>query len=394
MKPAYLAPLILIFIAGCVGASTFGMNEDVYQRTLASLKDRMVSLEVNKIDFTGSPGETGKQKAELLQQQPRLHQVLKDLLSLSRVKKGDPEKVKLTLQKYFPSLQKELQAFAEYSPYSEDDVYSFAGAHFAIGSCTILLRSGRHPLLARNYDWAPTLVDGILAAHKGMSTRFASLSMTASIFGAYSGINEKGLSIAIAGISSNRNYHNPGGLSIPVIVRGVLERAADVDSAVRILKQVPHTTPVNYALADKSGNIAVVEVSPPKVVVRKDHSSKGFLTAANHFQSLDNKEEGVSVMPNSKRRVKAVEGFQACNPDAGFRDVLNFMGRVKNGPAMENYSLMMGTLWSIVYLPQSCKMIIRVGLKGEPFMAGFSERAPLKIKGTIKDRPPELKDYF
>jgi len=62
MKPAYLAPLILIFIAGCVGASTFGMNEDVYQRTLASLKDRMVSLEVNKIDFTGSPGKPENRK--------------------------------------------------------------------------------------------------------------------------------------------------------------------------------------------------------------------------------------------------------------------------------------------------------------------------------------------
>jgi predicted choloylglycine hydrolase len=393
-KLGYFAPLILIFVAGCVGASTFGMKKDVYQRTLASLKNNSVALEVNKVDFTGSAREIGKQKAELLLRRPEIDQVLKDMLSLARVELGEPEKVKTSLRRYFPNLQTELQSFAEHGPYSEDDVYSFAGSHFAIGSCTILLRSGNRPLLARNFDWTPTLVDNILARHEGFDDRFASLSMMASLFGAYSGINEKGLAISIAGINSNRKYYNPGGLSIPIIVRGLLEEAADVDSAVEIIKQVPHTTPANYALGDKSGSIAVVEVSPPKVVVRKEHSPQGFLTAANHFQSLDNGAEGVRVMPNSERRQETVERFQANNPDVDAKDVLGFMGRVENGPAMENYALMMGTLWSIIYLPQTEEMHIRIGLNGEPFILGVSETAPLTMTGTITDRPPKISDYL
>ena len=128
--------------------------------------------------------------------------------------------------------------------------------------------------------------------------------------------------------------------------------------------------------------------------MRKDHSSQGFLTAANHFQSLNNEEEDVRIMPNSKRRIKAVERFQTSNPDANIKDVLSFMGQVKNGPAMENYSLMMGTLWSIIYLPQTGEMLIRIGLKGKPFIAGIPERAPLTITGTIKDRPHEISDYL
>ena len=99
-------------------------------------------------------------------------------------------------------------------------------------------------------------------------------------------------------------------------------------------------------------------------------------------------------MPNSERRIQAVERFQTNNPDANFKDVLSFMGQVKNGPAMENYSLMMGTLWSIIYLPQTGEMLIRIGLKVKPFIVEVSKTEPLTITGTIKDRPSEISDYF
>lgn len=394
MKYCYLASMILLSFTGCVGASTFGLSEDVYRRTLASLKNKQLSLKVTKINFRGSPEEIGKQKAALLSLQPALARVLHDTLSFSRIQLGEPEITRNTMRRYFPDLYRELLTFAGNSAYSEDEVFSFAGSHFAIGGCTILIRSGDHPLLARNYDWSPTLTDGILASHEGLNHRIASLSMTASVFGALSGINEKGLAIAITGINSKKNYSNLAGLSMPIIVRGVLETAVNVQSAIDILMRVPHTTPAGYALADKSGNIAVVEVSPPRVVVRENHSSRGFLIATNHFQKLSNDAEGVHVMPNSERRNKVVAHFQSRKPDAPYRDVLSFMGRVRQGPAMDNYSMMLGTLWTIIYLPQTQEMVIRVGLEGKPTKVGFSQLAPITISGTMKDRPPDISDFF
>ena len=59
MKRMFLF-LLSLFISGCVGASTFGMNQESYERNLLSLKDKTIDYEVQSIFWAGGPKEIGK----------------------------------------------------------------------------------------------------------------------------------------------------------------------------------------------------------------------------------------------------------------------------------------------------------------------------------------------
>jgi Predicted choloylglycine hydrolase len=217
--------------------------------------------------------------------------------------------------------------------------------------------------------------------------------MSGAFFGNLSGINDRGLAIAITGIFGEISFPDNGGISMPIIVRGVLDKATDVQSATDLLTHIPHTTPCTYALIDKTGSMAVVEVSANNIKVRKN-SSVNYLTATNHFQALSNEMEKVRVLPNSIRRQKSIESFHDKNPSADIDSIFNFFGDTINGPAMNNYSSLLGTLWTIIYLPEKNKMIFRVGLDGEKNTFTINQKREGKFKGILKDRPPKASDYF
>ena len=392
MKRLFLLLLNLVII-GCVGASTFGMNQESYERNLLSLENKTIDYEVRSIFWAGTPKEIGKKRAEFARQNPIILKQIEDIRNLTRVKLGDPQKVRNNLQKYFPEILSEIEAFAQMYGMPADEAIAIAGIRFVIGGCSIYLTSSPFPLMARNYDWAPTMDDSIISSYGSMPGRYASIGMSGAFFGNLSGMNEKGLAIAITGIFGDISFPDNGGISMPVIVRGVLDKAADVQSATDLLTHIPHTTPCNYALIDKAGNMAVVEVSANRVEVRKN-SSVNYLTATNHFQALSNEMEKVRVLPNSIRRQKSIESFHDKNPSAGTDLIFNFFGDTVNGPAMNNYSNLLGTLRTIIYLPRQNKMIIRVGLDGEKRTFSVNQKWEGKLKGILKDRPPKLSDYF
>lgn len=181
---------------------------------------------------------------------------------------------------------------------------------------------------------------------------------------------------------------------MPIIVRGVLDKARDVDSAIALLKKIPHTTACNYSLLDKSGKMAVVEVSSGTILVRTNTGGASFLSATNHFQLTPNRTEEVKVFPNSLRRQKAIEHFHHMNPRADSDTIFRFMGDPQNGPAMSNYSMVLGTMWTIMYLPEKNEMIIRIGLNGEKKSFTIGQKKEAVIKGNLVDLPPCLRDYL
>jgi len=379
---------------GCVNASTFGMKEDVYQRNLVSIKNKRIPLSMRYIHWKGNPRKVGTQKADFIDRNPAVFKVLEDTVSFSRVKLGKPQKVRNNLKKYFPEILAEIQSFAKTNIISEKKALAIAGAHFNLGGCSIYINSSPLPFLARNYDWAPTLVDGFISSNESTKGRYSSIVISASIFGSLSGINQHGLAIAIAGITSKKSFPDNGGICMPIIVKGILDKAKDVDSAIDLLKRLPHTTPCNYALIDRSGKIAVVEVASKSIRVRRGSKQNKFLTATNHFQLISNQKEEIKVMPNSLRRQKSIEGFNRKSPKASIDNVFNFMGNKEKGPAMSNYSSMLGTVWTIVYIPEEKKMVIRIGLTGDQKSFSVGQKSGEPVKGKLIDLPPKLSDYY
>ncbi len=386
--------LSLCMITGCVGASTFGMDEEVYRRNLLSIKDKTIPFSLRCVHWDGDPVRIGRRKADFIKKNPGIYQILEDTISLKGVRLGNPRKVLVNMKRYFPEILIEIDSFSKSYGISRERAMAVAGMSFYIGGCSIYINPSPAPFLARNYDWAPTMVDGIISSNGRTKGRHSSILVSMAIFGALSGINEHGLVVAITGINSKRRFPDKGGICMPIIVRGILDKAVDVQSAVLLLRELPHTTACNYSLLDQKGEMAIVEVSSGGIEVRRGSTQDNFLVATNHFQDISNEEENVKVLPNSLRRQKSIEGFHSENPEANIDAIFDFMGDTEKGPAMNNYSSMLGTLWTIVYVPCKRKMIIRVGLSGEKKSFSVGRRYDAVLKGDLMDRPPKFRDYL
>ncbi len=121
-----------------------------------------------------------------------------------------------------------------------------------------------HPSLIRTYDYIPALCETTL-----LSTTFGTrqtMAMSDCLWGALDGVNEDGLSAALA----FGGRHAVGrGFAVTLLLRYVLEQCADVSQALEAIAAVPVNLSYNIMLVDAGGDAALVRVAPdhaPEVV--------------------------------------------------------------------------------------------------------------------------------
>lgn len=115
---------------------------------------------------------------------------------------------------------------------------------------------------------------------------FASVGFP-GLFGVVSGMNEKGLSLAVNEIVQSKDEgakFNPFGTPKLFLLRRVLEECATVDEAEALLRKATRTGMMAVTVADPK-SLAVFEVTA-KTVVRRDPVD-GVLTCTNHFRSKE-----------------------------------------------------------------------------------------------------------
>jgi predicted choloylglycine hydrolase len=125
-----------------------------------------------------------------------------------------------------------------------------------LGGCSLAARAeGAEVRLVRNYDLAPDLNEGLLLRSEW--TGRPVMGMVEFLWGLSDGINDAGLSVALAYGGSPRTAR---GFGITTILRYVLETCDTVEQAVAVLKRVPSHMAYNVVLADRGGRTAGVEV--------------------------------------------------------------------------------------------------------------------------------------
>ena len=127
-----------------------------------------------------------------------------------------------------------------------------------LGGCSLAAVATKKDVrLVRNYDLSPDLNEGLLLRTEW--TGRAVMGMVEFLWGLSDGINDAGLSVALAyGGRSERGE----GFGITTIVRYVLETCDTVDEALSALKRVPSHMAYNIVLADASGRTSSVELAP------------------------------------------------------------------------------------------------------------------------------------
>lgn len=205
-----------------------------------------------------------------------------------------PERMDLALeceklvQKYTPSLWEELEGVVKGGKFEDTSLLQFELSllPYPRPGCTIFAiapeyTSSGKTLFARNYDWDVRFQQCLRFIKTFPNDALSSLSCTDLIVGRYGGINEAGLAIGLTAISGYP--HDKPGVALHLATRWVLDNCSTTKEAVAFMKGIPHFRGNNYLIADKHGNIALVEGSPERVKVTP--ANNGLAFAANRFQS-------------------------------------------------------------------------------------------------------------
>jgi predicted choloylglycine hydrolase len=117
------------------------------------------------------------------------------------------------------------------------------------------------PVLLRNYDFAPNLLEGSWLATRWRGRRV--LAIGDCLWGALDGQNDAGLA---ASLSFGGRVGNGTGFGIPLVLRYVLQVARDTHDAIEVLRRVPVSMTYSVTLLDGSGQFATVFVAPDRDV--------------------------------------------------------------------------------------------------------------------------------
>lgn len=141
-------------------------------------------------------------------------------------------------------------------------------------------------IYGRNNDLPPYLRDGskseIYSPQNGNRFNIT----TSSFINGEEGLNEHGLAVAMTFVMTRLEKIKPGFNSC-FIVRYLLEKANDTETAISLLMELPVASNCNILLADKNGKMVVVECTPDKKRIREAiTSNKGSIVCTvNSFTS-------------------------------------------------------------------------------------------------------------
>lgn len=216
---------------------------------------------------------------------------------------------------------------------------------FAAGSGVI---SGGATLLARNYNRHIRRPGHNMAIRVNPKGALASIANTDTPIVRQDGMNSKGLAVAGSSV--------PGGavgvgMAPTLMMRALLDTCADVGSAVHLLSEAKHARGFNFILADRFGTIALVEVGPKHF----EHKSftKGFVVAANHFQTTG-KAKGLDDGASRYMRLKSlIESTKTLNANSAISALSDHKGMICEHGGESGFS----TVWTSVFSTGKGKII-------------------------------------
>lgn len=190
------------------------------------------------------------------------------------------------------------------------------------------------------------------------------------------GVNEYGLAVGLTFVYPH--IQKPG-LNSGMLVRYLLERCKTTKEAIEKLKTLPIASAQTITIADKTGDIAVVECNPLKVIVIEPEIEENFVATANNFNSKEMKEYKNPAIDDWRSDERYKTAYQALKNNKGnysvelARDILSG----KYG-FMCQYDRKLGadTVWSVIYDLKNSKLY---RVEGNPSRKEFKEDSRMKL---------------
>ena len=146
-----------------------------------------------------------------------------------------------------------------------------------LSGCSQAVWPGDEPLLVRNYDYPPTLSDGVILGSRWNGRNV--LGMTDGLFGLVDGMNGDGLAVSLT--FGGRTIVGDG-FGVPIIIRYLLEFCSNTPQAEKALKRIPCHMAYNVTVVDRAGRHLTAHLSPDREVVITDSR-----VATNHQKQVE-----------------------------------------------------------------------------------------------------------
>ncbi len=343
----------------------------------------MKSVYSDVIQFRGNHYDFGYMQGNLLKDSPVLLNRKKQWGTKSKLRHfiTDEMEAKNMILHFAPGIWDELNGLADSLKMNmEDTIREFGGYYLEYGKSGCSIFTGTDYMI-RNYDNDPLSYEGRYILYQPTDEGYAMIGPSMQITGRTDGLNEKGLSM---GYNLINRVKSDDGFICNMIGRLILEKCANVEEAISLLKEIPHRRSFSYVLLDQSGKSIVVEASPREVVVHQSN------ICTNHFEVLTH--ENRYRIGDSLQRYQAIERQESnsINPYQAFR----IMNDTDKGVFSKKYGAWAGTLHTAVYLPKKMKAWLALGGDRQPFIFDFDqwlkgEKVHVKrIKGELDTNLP------
>lgn len=320
----------------------------------------METLKVRNIELYGTNYEIGYELGKLIVDIPEL---IESQINKSNTPTEEEEKYMMELfDKYCPGLNEELQGFADAIHVNQNQILYYTMTYLRPGcsqfALTPELTENGHVLFACNFDFSHNMEDFVLCKTK-VTGKYAHIGTTVMQFGRTEGMNECGLGVSQSScglpVGNSEGLRKPAivGLQFWAVIRYLLENCKDVEEALIYIKDMPIAYNINLLIADKSGNIALVETLDGRKKVKRINQSEvkieSFLHSTNHVHIEELHKFEPQSMSNSIHRYKLIKEYIESSKKIGERDLMNLLTtKYPQGLSCNYYSDFFGTLKSIV----------------------------------------------
>jgi predicted choloylglycine hydrolase len=192
---------------------------------------------------------------------------------------------KVEYRKFYPELLDEIQASRtgqQLRYIIETILFSMYCMRFNNHCTCFAFSNAKEIVFARNSDFLVSIEKLYMNCLYGLDEAYAFNGNTTAYVEMEDGVNEHGLA---AGLCFVYPKVNKPGFNAGMLIRYILEKCKTTGEAISGLKSLPIASSQTITLADRSGDIAVVECNAEKLVVIKPEPDKNFVAAANCFVS-------------------------------------------------------------------------------------------------------------
>ena len=220
------------------------------------------------------------------------------------------------------------------------------------GSCcsTFAFRQGRRAVFGRNSDFLTCLEDLYISC----SFRFSDGGLpfrgnTTAFVEMEDGVNQEGLAV---GLTSAPPFQVRPGLGAGMLLRLVLESCRDVPQALALLERVPAGSSHTLVLADRNGEIALVENCGGRREILRPREESAWVCAVNafHLPSMPRREippeENWQAEERHQTLCRALPGM-APAPDP--RDAMDLLAGRRGFLCQYCRDTGHDTVWSVVW---------------------------------------------